>query len=65
MKNTVIRNPHGLVKKSPIALRLMPDELENARRVSTDIQISMSRLAREAFIKGLPLVISGRASGKE
>lgn len=65
MKNTVIRNPKGLVKKSPIALRLMPDELANAKRVSGEIKVSLSCLAREAFISGLPLVLASHASNKE
>lgn len=54
----VKRNPDGLVKKQPIALRLMPDELANAKRVSEETNTSLSYLAREAFLKGLPLVIS-------
>lgn len=52
------RNPEGLAKKSPIALRLMPEELANAKRVSTEINTSLSCLARAAYLKGLPLVIA-------
>lgn len=52
------RNPDGLISKKPIALRLMPDELDNAKRVSSEANISLSRLAREAFLIGLPMVMS-------
>jgi len=52
------RNPDGLISKKPIALRLMPEELANAKRVSKETNVSMSCLAREAFLKGLPLVVS-------
>ena len=55
---TTKRNPDGLISKKPIALRLMPAELANAKRVSQETNVSMSCLAREAFLKGLPLVIS-------
>ncbi|MER2603038.1 MAG: hypothetical protein ABTR27_11825 [Candidatus Competibacter phosphatis] len=53
---TTKRNPDGLISKKPIALRLMPAELANAKRVSQETNVSMSCLAREAFLKGLPLV---------
>lgn len=55
------RNPDGLISNKPIALRLMPEELSNAKRVSQEINVSMSYLAREAFLKGLPLVVSPSA----
>lgn len=55
------RNPDGLISKKPIALRLMPEELANAKRVSQETNVSMSCLAREAFLKGLPLVVSSSA----
>jgi len=56
------RNPDGLATQKPIALRLMPEELANARRVSQESNVSMSRLAREAFLKGLPLVSPSAAA---
>lgn len=52
------RNPDGLISNKPIALRLMPNERAHAIRVSQENNVSMSCLAREAFLKGLPLVIS-------
>lgn len=56
------RNPEGLDKKKPIALRLMPNERADAERISRESNVSMSRLAREAFLKGLPLVSSSAAA---
>ena len=50
------RNPNGIVKDKPIALRLMPKELANAERVATKNGMSRSALARHAFLVGLPLV---------
>lgn len=50
------RNPAGLVKNKPIALRLMPQELSNAERVAVKKGMTRSALARQAFLKGLPLV---------
>jgi hypothetical protein len=50
------RNPAGIVKAKPIALRLMPSELADAARIATERKISRSALAREAYLKGLPLV---------
>lgn len=49
-------NPRGLDSRKPIALRLMPDELKDAERVSTEAGISKAKLARAAYIKGLPLI---------
>lgn len=50
------RNPDGLVKAKPIALRLMPEELDDAKRVATKYRITRSALARKAYLAGLPLV---------
>lgn len=56
------RNPDGLATQKPIALRLMPNERADAERISRESNVSMSRLAREAFLKGLPLVSSSAAA---
>lgn len=55
MKRTAY-NPDGLVTDRPINLRLMPDELSQAERMAADAGISKANLARQAFLKGLPLV---------
>lgn len=52
------RNPAGIVKTKPIALRLMPSELTDAARIAAERNVSRSALAREAYLKGLPLVIA-------
>ena len=49
-------NPAGLVTKRPISLRLMPRELEEAERIAATAGISMAKLAREAYLRGLPLI---------
>lgn len=49
-------NPEGLVSKTPIALRLMPEELFNAENIAKKLEVSKSHLGRVAFLKGLPLV---------
>lgn len=49
-------NPVGLVTKRPISLRLMPAELQDAGRIAATLGISMAKLAREAYLRGLPLV---------
>lgn len=49
-------NPPGLVTRKPINLRLMPDELREADRISAAAAISKSNLARKAYLRGLPLV---------
>ncbi|UCV02324.1 hypothetical protein [Dechloromonas denitrificans] len=56
------RNPDGLNSKKPIALRLMPDEREQAETAARASNVSMSFLAREAFLKGLPLVFPSSAA---
>lgn len=55
MKSTK-RNPDGLEKNKPIALRLMPEERENAERIAMQFNISQSLLARKAYLHGLPFV---------
>lgn len=61
MSNTK-RNPDGVVKGSPIPLRLMPQELKEAHAVADQFQISRSKLGRDAFIAGLPIVIKRLSS---
>lgn len=55
------RNPDGLISKKPIALRLMQAELDDADRLSRELNISKSLLARQAYLVGLPLVVSSSA----
>lgn len=55
-QQTSSRNPAGIVKEKPIALRLMPKELADAERIASKQGLSRSALARKAFILGLPLV---------
>lgn len=50
------RNPAGIIKDKPIALRLMPKELANAERISGKLGLSRSALARKAYLAGLPIV---------
>lgn len=54
------RNPAGLDSRNPIALRLMPEELRDARDISGQIGVSKAKLAREAYLRGLPLVCHDR-----
>jgi len=51
------RNPEGLVKETPIALRLMPQELKQARMLAAEHGVSCSKLARTAYLAGLPVAI--------
>lgn len=46
------RNPAGLVKERPIALRLMPDELADAERISSEERQSESLHARQCYLAG-------------
>lgn len=55
-KRTTSRNPKGVVTTKPIALRLMPGELDDAKRIAKAKHCSRSSLAREAYLAGLPLV---------
>ena len=57
MKNPK-RNPSGLATKKPIALRLMPGELADAQRIAGERKVSCSKLARQAYLLGLPLVLN-------
>lgn len=56
MRNPTTRNPNGLVKDKPIALRLMPDELSEAKQLANDRRQSESAMAREAYLLGVPLL---------
>jgi hypothetical protein len=50
------RNPAGVVNDKPIALRLMPCELNDANELAKVAGISRGKLARIAYLRGLPLV---------
>jgi hypothetical protein len=63
MSTTNTRNPHGVAEVKPIALRLLPEEREAAEKLSEELGCSKSMLARDAYLKGLPLVIA-EAGGK-
>lgn len=56
------RNPHGVADVKPIALRLLPEERDQAEQLSQQADCSMSSLARSAYLKGLPLVIEELAA---
>lgn len=51
---TTRRNPDGIEKTKPIALRLMPSERANAERIAKKAGVSKSSLARQAYLNGLP-----------
>ncbi len=46
------RNPSGLATKKPIALRLMPNELEQAATLAKESGVSKSAHARQCYLKG-------------
>ena len=48
------RNPAGVDVRRPIALRLMPAERIDAERVAARLNVSLSKLARMAYLRGLP-----------
>ena len=54
--NPTKRNPAGVDLRRPIALRLMPAERHDAERVAAKLNISLSNLARQSFLVGLPIV---------
>lgn len=58
---TTKRNPEGLVREKPIALRLMPQELLDAERIASEMNLTKSCLARKAYLAGLPFVSSSAA----
>jgi hypothetical protein len=58
------RNPPGVVIERPIALRLMPEELDKATRLAKTIGCSKAALARRAYLAGLPLVAADVAPSK-
>lgn len=55
------RNPAGVTKGKPIALRLMPSEKAEAKRIAARLGTSQSALARKAYLAGLPCVIGKEA----
>ena len=55
-KPTKSRNPVGLETKKPIALRLTPEDRDEAVRIAAKLQVSMSLLAYRAYRAGLPMV---------
>lgn len=63
-KSHTVRNPKGVVTTKPIALRLMPGELDDAKRIAKAKHCSRSSLAREAYLAGLPLVAADVAPSK-
>jgi len=56
MKNPTTWNPKGVSKGKPIALRLLPEEAEEASTVAKERHQSKSAMAREAYLLGLPLL---------
>ena len=54
--NPTKRNPAGVDLRRPIALRLMPAERIDAERVAAKLNISLSNLARQSFLVGLPII---------
>lgn len=56
MKNAITRNPKGVTKEKPIALRLKKDERLAAEKLAGEKKITLSALARDAFLAGLPLI---------
>lgn len=50
------RNQSGLNYKSPIALRLMPAEREQAELLSKRLGKTKSAFAREAYLAGLQII---------
>lgn len=50
------RNQPGLNYKSPIALRLMPAEREQAELLSKRLGKTKSAFAREAYLAGLQII---------
>lgn len=55
--------PDGVVTKRPINLRLKPAELNEAERIAAEAGISKANLARQAFLKGLPIVVDELHAG--
>lgn len=62
MKNAITRNPKGVTKEKPIALRLKRDERLAAERLASEKNITLSALARDAFLAGLPLIAKSMLS---
>lgn len=47
------REPSGIVTTRPIAMRLMPDELEQVKKIALREQRSMASVCRLAMLRGL------------
>ena len=47
------REPSGIVNATPIAMRLMPDELQQVKEIAKREQRSMSSVCRLAMLRGL------------
>lgn len=47
------REPSGIVTATPIAMRLMPDELQQVKEIARREQRSMSSVCRLAMLRGL------------
>lgn len=60
---TISRNPDGVVADKPIALRLLPGELDQARDLAGKLGLSYGALARRAYLKGLPLLLAEHEKG--
>lgn len=54
------RNPAGLATTKPIALRLMPDELADAQRISSEQGLSKSALGRQCYLAGKEILFPDR-----
>lgn len=52
------RNPAGIVKAKPIALRLMPDERAEAIRIANEQGYSLSAHGRECYLLGKKILLS-------
>lgn len=55
------RTPKGVDKSRPIALRLLPEERTQAEHVAKRLNVSRSNLARQAYLAGLPIVLTEAA----
>lgn len=58
----ISRNPAGIVKAKPIALRLMPDERADAKRIAQEQGCSLSAHGRECYLAGKKLLQSSPPS---
>lgn len=51
------RGPRGVRSDRPIALRLMPNELDQAEVVSSSLGLSKATFARKAYLAGIQVVV--------